>query len=655
MNGYRTNKAVALSLVAILMVSSLGCLMVTEGSDESDAGLNIKATQEKLSEPSVAFTLLTMGPLVGAAVLWWSDTLTGSGDVDTDAYLRVGEANNVRNMVKTATVFTSNAHQNYAQLWGLTKEHWVRQAELEAFSLWDGTKTYDSIDVLTGSLVFDNNTVMTANAVAQIDLFFDEMTKHFKLYEDYDAYDGMIHETVSLGGTGRFSATNDLEMRLMSVADASKGEVRVYIGTIDAEKDFIKSDEIEDHGVTYAPGWIQNLGQSTITIGGVTIPSGERAYISDENFTAGVYTIPAGAVIGGDTLSQVIGGVSLTAGLYVRSGDNFGYIHTVGDKFAYGTEATSFETLEMEIGADDIPSDDDVKNPGPFDISNVLTSYQKLLDKLSDVTKSANTAASTVWGIYDDAHAKNHYVTTTLESVNYDGMVLSKEMNRIMEIFAMKQLVDYWAENKDNLENLQISLLGTDEDMYAPFVRGTIYDRLGLPIYTDVIFTPLFQNKDVTLDVGTVYDVDQTVIVAIWADGSDQTLRQWAMSGMETGDYAAQFLEDGCSIEVKDLGLCYKGEGDSAPTMHTETSVQFKINRVNYIEPEEVKPTPPTPPPKDGGDANILKLICIVLGAVLIVWGVLRRNILNIIIGIAFILFAVMLADQVYEWVQNLV
>lgn len=65
--------------------------------------------------------------------------LADSGDVNVQPYVRTSEAQNVANMTKVAVSFSGNAQTNYAQVWAMTKEHWVRQAELSAYPNW--TKT----------------------------------------------------------------------------------------------------------------------------------------------------------------------------------------------------------------------------------------------------------------------------------------------------------------------------------------------------------------------------------------------------------------------------------------------------------------------------------------------------------------------------------
>jgi hypothetical protein len=141
--------------------------------------------------PPVVVALLVGGALGGIGG-WTIHDMMDMGSDRSQEYLRLASANNLADVMSVATVFTANTNANYAQLWGMTKEHWVRQAELEAYSQWGSGKLYDPDIVLSGSSIYQNNAVMTANAVAQIDSFMDRVSEKVQAWADDETYSGKM-------------------------------------------------------------------------------------------------------------------------------------------------------------------------------------------------------------------------------------------------------------------------------------------------------------------------------------------------------------------------------------------------------------------------------------------------------------------------------
>lgn len=568
---------------------------------------------------------------------WLLHDYLDSDDSDTGQYMRLATANNMVDVMSVASTFTANSNLNYCQLWGMTKEHWIRQAELEAFAEWRSGTAYDSDSVLIGSRLYENNVVMTANAVAQIDSFFDEISEKVSAWKGTSAYDGKMDVGFVFDGIEFMSHDNDIDADLVSIAT---GTGRVYIGTV-SNGYVVTSDG-------YSSGYIYNFGPRTtissmdghsyVLESGKNLISGLRSE-DGSTFVPGIYSISE-AVIGGDTISSIVGdqSIRLEAGLAFSVDGDPGYAVWDGDSVNAGTG--SYGTISFKVVPKDIPAGEAV--PEKVDITSVLMAYQSLLDKLYWTSVSANSSADAIWSLYDRMDSKDIGVTTLMASNVYDSVVLSKSMNEILTISAMQQLASFYDKNGDDLAGLTIGLYG--EGMDAPFVRGSIIDRFGNIIYDDVVFTPFFQSDDVVLERGVDYTVTQKTTVAVWSDGKE--LVSWFDSGMVSDGYEVIFIEEGYTFAIHQLAVC-DDEG-----MHNVPSIELKVTKVDYISPGK---TDLTDDPDRDGINNILKTIFVLIGAVSILVGLIRRSPMLVVAGVVSIGFAVFVADYVWVWVSRMV
>jgi len=619
MNG----KAFAFMAVGLMLMASCGGIIVLDDEREPDGF------------PLLIVAILVSGAVGGVGGWTLHDYLDSDSD-QSQEYLRLASANNISDVMSVASVFTANSNSNYAQLWGMTKEHWIRQAELEAFAQWSSGKRYSADVVMEGSSVYENNSVMTANAVAQIDSFLGEVSDKASKWAGEDTYAGKMSIGFSLDNRS-FQTAGGFDARLLSLVQIN-GSGRVYIGNVD-ENCIVTSD-------SYSPSYIVNYGPRTVITGngssyaiesGMTFVDDIYSIEGHKRMSSGVYTV-TDAVLGGDSLSSVIGGAQLRSALSFDIGGHLRYAVLDGDSVR--CDSVAYGSVSFKAEASDIP--DGKSNPDPVDLMPVLKAYQKLLDRLYWTTVSANNAAGAVWDIYDRADAKDYGVTTLMASNVYDSVVLSESMNEILSLSAMQQLAEYYDIHSDDLTDLQIGLYA--DDMDAPFVRGSIIDRFGNTVYEDVIFTPFFQTDDVTLQRGTDHNVDQNTFVAVWHDGME--LNAWYRDSMSTSDYEAVFIEEGYVLRITQLAQC------DSQGMHNQSSIDFKVTKVRYIDPGKADLTEDISFQRTA--KNVLQSLCIVVGAILIGAGVLRKQYLSVVLGIALVVFSVLFADPVWAWLTAL-
>ena len=116
---------------------------------------------------------------------------------------------------------------------------------------------------------------------------------------------------------------------------------------------------------------------------------------------------------------------------------------------------------------------------------------------------------------------------------------------------------------------------------------------------------------------------------------------------MRTDGYETLFVEDGYTFQITQLGVC-DGSG-----MHSEPKVDFKVTKVDYIAPGKANLT--DDPDADSAGKNVLKIVCIVAGAILAVLGFVRRSPVLAVAGIGLIVFGAFFADSVWNWIARMV
>ena len=631
------NGIFAIVSVAVILCASLSCAFVTEEREEPDG-----------FPPLVIAVIVAGSAGAGVAGGWFLHEYLDSSDTDVQPHLRLAAANNVSDVMSVTSVYAANANANYAQLWGMTKEHWIRQAELEAYTEWQSGKAYDGNSVLTGARAYENSSIMTANAVAQMDSLFSEVSERIASWDGKDTFDGRMNVGFVLDNTSLLTDSNDVQADMVSVANAHGGTGKVYIGTVGSDY-IVTAEAFDDSTRGYAPGFVYNFGARTsitssdgyiyVLENGKNHLSSLRSTVGNKAFIPGIYTV-SNAVIGGDTLSAVMGSsaLSLKAGLAMGSQGEVSVAYLDSDRVVFGNG--NYGNVSFHVVPEDVPPGSDL--PEKVDFTPVLRAYQTLLDKLYWTSVSANSSASAVWNIYDRADEKDYGVTTLMASNVYDSVVLSEGMNEILTISAMQQLATYYDANTD-LSDLQIGLYS--DGMDAPFVRGSILDEYGNRVYDDVIFTPFFQSEDTVLERGVDYQVNQNTLVAVWTDGKDLTA--WYSDAMRSDGYDTLFVEKGYTFQITQLGVC----DDTG--MHSEPKIEFKVTKVNYIAPGKANLS--EDPDADSEGKNILRIVCIAAGAILAVLGLVRRNPFPVMLGIGLIVFGVFFSGTVWDWIARMV
>ena len=174
-------KLTAFVMVAIMLAAPITLVTFSDDDDDSDAnplgravGTTIKWGIKHQKEIRQWINTISL-VLIGVTIV--DELVEDDGSLEDDA-LRTAEAKMLaESMISGATQY-ANAVENYANIWGLTSEHWIRQAELTSASYWTSDSEYSTYNAMTGSLVWYNSAILMENAVSQMNEQFSEVAKH---------------------------------------------------------------------------------------------------------------------------------------------------------------------------------------------------------------------------------------------------------------------------------------------------------------------------------------------------------------------------------------------------------------------------------------------------------------------------------------------
>ena len=636
-----SGKSFALFAVGVLLCASCVCVATAEVPEETDA------VPVFIIYGVIALAGFLAGTFVGYELAHHPE------GTEAQQYARLMHAESLRGSLETGAAFTANAYSNYSEIWATTKDHWARQAELEAYSEWTHGESYllHAGRIMTDSRIYDNCATLEANALTQINYLLQSVSKHLTELDEGDdtVYKDKIALGLAAGNTALAAGTKTANMGFMNIADTTGDGLpnggHVYIGAVaDGAVDPDSLDLLEDAG--YNPSYLYNLGTRSVTLlgpgGNFTVAPGYNRL--PDSFVPGIYSVPEGAVLGGDTLVRVVNygyPLDVTAGFAAVDGTAMDRVYLKNGALLHnGTSVGGDRDLKLSLSVADRP--DGEANPKAVSLGKVIQRYQALLDRIRGVNISANAAAASVWSLYDAADAKNHNLTTLVSPVNTEGAVLSEGMGRAIMLSALQQLAHYYDERGEGLFEKEIDLKSTFDGTSVPVARGSIADEYGNVLYSNVIFTPLFQTEDVRMTTGTELKVGQSTVVAIWHEGGE-SLTAW--DGTAEG-YDCVFLGEGYTIIPAQLGY-FDGQSVSK-----RDSIDLDVVRVHYVGEEGIDLPDPASPPDHA--VNWVTIACMVIGMIALAYGILTRRAWAAVLGIGAMAFGLAAGDVIWRWMEAL-
>ena len=529
-----------------------------------------------------AITVAVGGTIAGTFVGF----IAGTHSQSSDDLEREAEAKIMAQSLKDGIAQYDYSLKNYATIWSLTEEHWIRQAEITASALWKADTDYSAYTVLDSSYTYLGSAYMTANANEQMNEQFSVIESHVTSWNDSDVYKDKMVVTFTVGDNTISPA--DLHVKVGVNVHASQSANRVFFagGEVWASEDCTITTD--GYSIALEQGW-NDVGS-----------------ISDFEHS-GIYTIPAGVTLFGNFLNSVgSGSVATTVGMMI--GDEL--VEAYDGKVRYNGEIC--DSFKMNI----VPQE--TANAQSVDLLQMLTDYDKLGDAIYDVMASANSSAKAVWSIYDDIGESNSFLTTLTIPTAYDGITLNAEQRKAVTVLAMDQLAEYWQDNSGKIA----SEYTITKDSMSLYCRGDIYTvqsnsdgTTDVVSYEDVIFTPIFYTNT-HLDLGE-NDLNKIGFVIIWGEG--QSLSSFDSSTVTDSDLVS--IPSTSTLNIREMYLA--GESVQSADLGARTMKYIQSSQMDDWEPVD-----------DGSSENVLYLALIVLGAIALIVGAYNRSLLWLAAGV---------------------
>lgn len=567
------------------------------------------------------------GAAVGIAgtLVWDMNTDSSPSDDET----RRVEAQLMAEALMTGVPLYTNALENYAGIWALTGEHWVRQAELAASSYWSPGAEYDASEIMDGSRIYYNDAMMMANATNQINEQFELISEQIKRWNDEAVSEYYADGKMRL----QFSFWND------SVTADSDDSLTVRIGTV------VRDVTEDSDSVYYAGGPIFLDSESPVTITGSkghTIPLNPGWNWIEDPDTFGysdIYTLEPGATYFSSSFTSVV-----TTPEYSSAYPDVAFAVTSGDDSMIVSYDRSTETLTN--GTVSMPAFDSDGEPDGFaarilaqgneafeeDMTSILVQYGALQSAISVTQTRANTSAMAVWSIYDDAGSASAYLTTLTVPDTYQNVTFNEAQKRLITILAMDQLADYWQAYGETVKTSDYRMTLDSMSLYC---RGSITipgtDGSSEKVYDDVIYTPVFY-QDQTLETGQ-NRISQQGFIMVWSEGRSLASYDGQYS-MENTDLI--FVPSGATLGITEM----KNSGEMV------SSVVLDAAEVDWIDAEDMESFDPYDPQKNDM-AQLIRLLFLAFGLGIAAYGVYSRSIVTVIVGVALLVVGVLFADGI--------
>lgn len=563
---------------------------------------------------------------IGGALIWDMNTNTSPTDDET----RRVEAQLIAEALITGIPLYTNAIDNYANIWALTGEHWVRQAELAAASYWSFGLEYNATSIMDGSRIYYNDAVMMANATNQINAQFELINEHVGKWNDSDV--------AQYYGNGKMRL--QFEFWGNSVTADADDTFTARMGTV------VRDVTTDRSAVYYAGGPIYLDDDGPVTITGskgheISLNPGWNWIEDPDVFEyADVYELAPGATYFSSSMTSVVTTPEFSSAypevaFAVTCGDDsmiVSYDKADGTLTDGSTERPAFngsgepEGMTIRILAEGNDAEEQ-------DLTPILVQYGDLQSAISVTQTKANTSAMAVWGIYNDAGSASAYLTTLTVPDTYQNVTFNEAQKRMITVLAMDQLAEYWDAYGGDVKTSDYRMTLDSMSLYC---RGSI----SIPgatgesekVYDDVIFTPVFY-QDETLRTGTSNVVDQQGFIMVWSEG--RSLASY------NGEYTYEntdliFIPSGATLGITEM----KNAGEMVQSIDLDSA------EVDWIDAEDMEDFDPYEPERNDM-AQLIRLILLAVGLGVAAYGVYSRNVVLAVLGVVLIVVGVLFADGI--------
>lgn len=572
---------------------------------------------------------LIIGLAVGGAIGYsW-----GSVDSETsESQSQTGEANALSTGIDWTRAALATSYGTYSDVWPLTADHWIRQAEVRASFDWrEGREwSYGVADsLLDGSGIYLNEATMLGNAAEQWNYLMECVSERMQKWMDFDFYrDGGLSVVITAGGSELSADSGSaFECRLgTAVRDVKEGRQAVYYagGPIYVSERCTIIGADGNSIVLPKAGWNDLPGIEA------TASSGQP----------GIYYLPTGISFCGAFQQVCEEGAFLSTGMVATTEDGTLFLTYDGTRFS--TDGRNSATdADIRVVAS--------KGTGSqkMDIRNVLIHFNDLKTAIDTAQNRAVSAARALWGAFDDIGESNAYMTSlSVPSAWTKEVGWSSEQLKMVNCLVLEQAAKYYEKNKSTIDATQIELT---RDSLSFYCRGTIEvkedavackktgDTAG---FSGVAFTPI-GTDDISLNDNGANTLKEDCYIVVWGRCTD-------LGSLTVSDIAdAQVIAVSAGSTLHIAEMMYDGN-----TVH---SMDLTTSKLDERTPELVTPgtTDPIVYEEENDLDELIRLVCFLIGAVLLFFGFTRGSGIAFIAGIALIGVGWFLAEPIETMIEG--
>lgn len=563
---------------------------------------------------------LIIGLVVGAAIGYAVGHATSEGN---DDYGRTMEAYALATGLCYAEPQIATSMLNYAQLWGLTQEHWTRQAELTAAANWSENAEYNPNTILKASDAYLNSAAMLANAGAQTDTLFEDVGQRVSEWKDRDYNDESKLKLVVSAGSS-------------TISYSSSDTVRTVMGTV------ARNVQSGAQAVYYGGGSIYASEATTlVSVTGykVNLQQGWNELEPVGTFAYGdIYYLTPGLTFCGPFMTVIDSKAApLDTGIAFIKDKECLLVSCNGEVFSTDGK-DSIETtkgLMVRVVYDGTASDEKVD----CDYSQVLVDYSKLFKSIKSVQTETNKAAKTIWNVYTTMGQKCALLTTLSVVNTYSEIQWSDGQREMVSYMMLDELQKYWDSGKDTLKGKSFDMT---PDSMSLICRGNVKfynsESGDYDVASGVAFTPIFY-KDTSLKVGANTTSDYCYII-IWGECDSLSTFDTATMDGATMLYAPK----GAVMNISEMKL-----GDEF-----KSSIDLDCKQIDWIDPYHADDPGPVPDIESNALATAIQLILIILGGALMVLGFKRGNYIMAIVGIVIFVIGLLCAGYIAGEIEKI-
>lgn len=622
----KSKRIIALSFVLIMLAVPFTAIQLQDEEEDSEASPVTAAVHagKFVAKHWKEIASFLLGFQVGWDV---NDLLDPSTSVDEDN-LRKEEARLLARSLSDGTTQYANALKNYQNIWGLTSEHWIRQAELASSAYWKPNSAYSPYDTLTLSSAYYNSALMLVNATNQINEQFSVVADHIGEWNasDYAQYygNGKMQLTFSIGSSSISATSSDRFTARMGQVVGSGNDRTVHNGQT---------------AVYYVGGPVYASAPATMTGANDIkweLKAGWNHDLPDvESWTGyNVYRLDPGVTYFGNFMYALeADSANVEGGLMITSGSesmivscNGTYLYD-GTKTYQAVDNGGYDLFKLSV----VPQN--ASDRQVSDITAMMVYYSKLIKQIDSVLFKANQSAHTVWDIYDSAGSASMYLTTLNVPDTYENVDLTDDQKRLLVTLYMDQLSSWWKDNDSQIKKDNYKLT---QDSMSLYCRGSLTMKgsntngsTTCTVYENVAFMPIFY-KTTTLKTGT-QETGSQCFVLVYGQCS-------SLSGFDSTTYKdcdLLYLDAGSTIGISEM------MHDGKPV----SEMELKASQVDYIDPEDMEHFTPVEPRESNDMAELIRLIFLVFGGACMAYGLGRGNPVSAVIGLILIAFGLIASE----------